>query len=74
MYILTQDRKKLLQLTNVTISKGIGNKFHTFISDTIVGTYPTEQLAINELEKIAKALQNREEVYIMETELKQSKD
>jgi hypothetical protein len=40
----------------------------------MAGTYPTEQLAMDELEKISKALQNHDEVYIMETELKQTKD
>jgi uncharacterized protein YktB (UPF0637 family) len=74
MHILTQDKKKLLQLTNATVSKGIGNKFHMFIDATIGGTYPTEKLAMDELEKIAEALKNHEEVYIMESELKQTKD
>jgi uncharacterized protein YktB (UPF0637 family) len=74
MHILTQDRKKLLKLTNATVSKGIGNRFYICIEATMAGTYPTEQLAMDELEKISKALQNHDEVYIMETELKQTKD
>ena len=73
MYILSRDKKSLIQFTKINVSKNFGGgkteKFAlTAIAadsamDYIVATYPEEKLALLELERIVEALKENQTVY-----------
>ena len=74
MYILSKNKKEIIKVTKVYISKNYGGKkdekfsivgisLEQSISGTILGKYPTEEAALIELEHIFIAMQNDEKVY-----------
>ncbi len=71
MYILSRDKKKLVKLKGLTVSRnfGAGKDFKYNImtggelGGEILAGYPEEKNAIDELEKIAAALEKGEKIY-----------
>lgn len=72
MYILSQDKKKIFCFTEgiLTVGRNIGGgkdgKFAIFTGELeILGVYPEEKNAIDELEKILTAAEEGKTTYIM---------
>ena len=74
MYILSQDRKILLQfggeegfsMLNVTRNFGGKEKYSIIAGNVqVIGTYPEEKNALDELSKILEALEKGRNTYTM---------
>lgn len=74
MFIFSQNKKEIIKVTKVCVSKNFGGKkeekfcivgtsLEQAISASILGKYPTEEAALIELEHIFIAMQNGERVY-----------
>ncbi len=71
MYILSRDKKKLVKFKALTVARNYGAgkdcKYNIMtegdIGGEILAGYPEEKNAIDEIEKIAAALENGEKIY-----------
>lgn len=74
MYILSKNKKEILKIVKVYVSKNygvkkdekfaiVGTSIEQSLSATVLGRYPTEEAALIELEHIFTAIKNVENVY-----------
>lgn len=77
MYILTQDKKTLMEFGRIEVSTNITFKkddkyvliafsrasANSTTNSTVIGTYPSEEVALNELRNIYMALNANQPVY-----------
>lgn len=65
MWILTAEKKTLLDVSKVSVKKGVGDIWLLIAHGTIIQTYETENAAIAELISISEAIRKGEKVYYL---------
>ena len=65
MWILTAEKKTLVNVSKVSVKKGIGDIWLLMSNGNILNTYETENAAIAELISISEAIRKGEKVYYL---------
>ncbi len=65
MWILTAEKKTLLNFSKVSVKKGIGDIWMLISHGTVLQTYETENAAIADLISIADAIEKQQKIYYL---------